>query len=135
MQKSNLTPLKLANAAKSLRHVFVNDLIIDGHIGIYDHEKEKAQKIKISVDLAVEESEHPLQDDINNVLCYEAIVNNIETMVHSGHIHLVETLAENIAQMNLQDARVATVRVRVEKLEAFSNTASVGVEIERSRKL
>ncbi|WP_321392908.1 dihydroneopterin aldolase [Emcibacter sp.] len=133
MQKSNLTPLKFASASRSLRHVFVNDLIIDSHIGIYDHEKENAQKIRISVNLAVEETADPLQDNINNVLCYEAIVNKIETMVRSGHVHLVETLAENIAQMNLQDARVSTVRVRVEKLEAFANTASVGVEIERRR--
>ncbi|WP_417317431.1 dihydroneopterin aldolase [Emcibacter sp.] len=133
MQKSNLTPLKLSSASKSLRHVFVNDLVIDSFIGIYDHEKESAQKIKISVDLAVEECDHPLKDDINNVLCYENIVKNIETMVSAGHVHLVETLAENIAQMNLQDSRVTTVRVRVEKLQAFANTASVGVEIERHR--
>jgi len=133
MKTSNLAPLKLADAGRSVRHVFVRDLIVDGFIGVYDHEKQNRQKIMINVDLAVVENVEPLNDDIDNVVCYEQIVRNIETIIQSGHIHLVETLAEHIADMGLQDSRVNTIRVRIEKLEAIANTHSVGVEIERSR--
>jgi dihydroneopterin aldolase len=80
------------------------------------------------------EDSRNLNDDIDNVVCYEKIANAIKTIVNSGHVHLVETLAENIAEMNLQDPRVSCVRVRVEKLEAIENTTSVGIEIERYRK-
>ena len=43
----------------------------------------------------------------------------------------VETLAEDIAAMCLEDTRVRSARVRVEKLDVFTEATSVGVEIER----
>lgn len=134
IHKSNLTPIKYADATQSLRHVFVRDLMLDSSIGIYDHEKEAAQKIRVNIDLSVTEDETPLNDDYDNVVCYEKVVNGIKNIVASGHVELVETLAENIADMNLIDPRVVAVRVRVEKLEAIENTTSVGVEIERRKK-
>jgi 7,8-dihydroneopterin aldolase/epimerase/oxygenase len=134
MHKSNLTTIKYADASRQVRHVFVRDLIIDGSIGIYEHEKTTKQKIRINIDLSVKEESNPLNDDYEKVVCYEKIVNGVKTIVHSGHIKLVETLAENIAEINLSDPRIISIRVRVEKLEAIENTASVGVEIERYRK-
>ena len=134
MKASNLTPLKFADASRAVRHVFIRDLKLDSYIGVYNHEKNTSQKIRVNVDLSVLEDTQSLGDNIDNVVCYEKIATAIETIVKSGHVHLVETLAENIAEMSLQDARVSCVRVRVEKLEAIKNTASVGVEIERYRK-
>ena len=134
MKASNLAPMVYADASRSVRHVFIRDLILDSYIGVYDHEKEAPQKIRVNVDLSVAENTTHIDDNIDNVVCYEKIATAIETIVHSGHVHLVETLAENIAEMNLQDPRVSCVRVRVEKLEAIKNTTSVGIEIERFRK-
>lgn len=134
MKASNLAPMKFADASRSVRHVFIRNLVLDGYVGVYDHEKNSPQKIRINVDLSVIENTQNLNDNIDNVVCYEKIAEAIETIVKSGHVHLVETLAENIAEMNLQDARIHCVRVRVEKLEAIKNTTSVGVEIERYRK-
>jgi dihydroneopterin aldolase len=55
----------------------------------------------------------------------------VREIVSRGHINLVETLAEEVAAMCLQDRRVRSVRVRVEKLDVFPDVTSVGVEIER----
>ena len=132
-QKSNLTPLKYADATQGIRHVFVRDLMLDASIGIYSHEKESTQPIRVNIDLAVKEDLTPLNDDYRNVVCYETVVNNIKNIVNSGHIELVETLAEKIADLNMIDGRIVSVRVRVEKLQAIENTNSVGVEIERVR--
>lgn len=126
--------MKYADAFRSVRHVFIRDLILNCYMGIYEHEKNNPQKIRINVDLSVVENSGNLDDDINNVVCYEKIVTSIETIVKSGHVNLVETLAENIAELTLQDQRVSCVSVRVEKLEAIKNTTSVGIEIERHRK-
>ncbi len=133
IQKSNLTPMKYADASRSVRHVFVRDLELESSIGIYDHEKQKTQKIRINIDLCVKEDTTPLNDDYRNVVCYEKVVTGIKNIVHSGHVGLVETLAEKIADINMIDPRIVSVRVRVEKLEAIKNTTSVGVEIERHR--
>lgn len=131
--KSNLSIVKYADATQGLRHVFVRDLIIDGSIGIYDHEKNNLQKIRVNIDLCVKEETSPLNDDYKNVVCYENVVNGIKNIVGSGHVELVETLAEKIADLNMIDQRIITVRVRVEKLQAIKDTTSVGVEIERHR--
>jgi len=133
VHKNNITPLKYADADRSVRHVFVRDLLIESSIGIYDHEKEKQQTIRINIDLCVKEDTTPLNDDYANVVCYEKVVNGIKNIVKAGHVELVETLAEKIANLNMLDPRIMSVRVRIEKLEAIENTTSVGVEIERHK--
>jgi len=131
--KSNNASIKYADALKGVRHVFVRDLMIKGSIGVYDHEKIDKQQIRVNIDLSVKEEDVPLGDKYENVVCYEKVVIGIKSIVASGHIELVETLAEKIANFNMIDKRIVSVRVRVEKLDAIENTTSVGVEIERHR--
>ena len=127
----NVTPLKIADAERGLRHVFVRDLLLDAHIGVYKHEQGSAQPIRVNVDLSV--SENPHGDALDNVVCYATVVERIKAIVDEGHLNLVETLAERIASACLEDTRVQTARVRVEKLAVIPEAASVGVEIERYR--
>ncbi len=127
----NVTPLKIADAARAIRHVFVRDLLLEAHIGIYQHEQGQSQPIRVNVDLTVNEAHH--DDQIANVVSYEIVVNRIRDIVEEGHLNLVETLAERIAAACLEDERVAVALVRVEKLAVIPQAASVGVEIERVR--
>ncbi len=129
-QVQRLRPVRLADARKSLRHVFVRDLELLASIGVYRHEQDNRQRIRVNLDLAVRESEE-IGDRLDNVVCYEHLVSAVQNLVDSGHVNLVETLAERIAGLCLEDPRVRTARVRVEKLDVFANAASVGVEIER----
>ena len=115
------------------RLVRVRDLVVPACIGIYECEKQAPQRVRINVELKVREGEGPLEDDIANVLSYEDIVNGIKAIIADGHINLVETLAERIAEFCLADARVGLARVGVDKLDIVPEAASVGVEIERSR--
>jgi dihydroneopterin aldolase len=68
-----------------------------------------------------------------DVVSYEPLVAEAKRIVASGHVALVETLAERLAELCLADPRVALARVRVEKLDIIPEAASVGVEIERRR--
>lgn len=123
--------LKIADAGDAIRHVFIRDLTVPCSIGIHHHEKNAPQRVRINLDLAVSEGEAPLNDEIDNVICYERMADGIQEIIARGHVNLVETLAENIAQMCLQDRRVMSARVRVEKLDILEGAESVGVEIER----
>ena len=67
------------------------------------------------------------------MVCYEDVVKKIRGIVNSGHINLVETLAERIAASILMDKRIDIVKVCVEKLDIISDAASVGIEIARKR--
>ena len=130
-QVANVTPLKIANGDEKIRHVFIRNYLTDCSIGIYTHEKENKQRVRINVDLAVKESEQPVNDSIYNVICYEKLANGIKEIVSQGHINLVETLAEKIVTMCLEKSEVSSARVRVEKLDIIDCAESVGVEIER----
>ena len=127
---SNVTPLKIADATRAIRHVFIRDLLLDAQIGVHAHEKGAAQPIRVNVDLTVSEAAHG--DQLANVVCYEDVVNQIKAIVVERHLNLVETLAERIAAACLADPRVKVARIRIEKLNAIREAVSVGVEIERS---
>jgi 7,8-dihydroneopterin aldolase/epimerase/oxygenase len=128
---NKVTPLKIADADSRIRHVFIRDFLVDCSIGIYSHEKEHEQRVRINVDLAVQEGEQAIDDNIQNVICYEQLAIGIEAIIAEGHVNLVETLAEKIASMCLQEREVLSARVRVEKLDILESAESVGVEIER----
>lgn len=130
---NNLVHLPYADALSGVRHVFVRDYLTDAEIGVWSHEKGSTQKIRISVDLSVSESATHHHDQLENVVCYNEIVLGIKKIIDAGHIQLVETLAEKIATMSLGNTQVIKARVKVEKLEAVPEAASVGVEIERHR--
>ncbi|AXO13463.1 MULTISPECIES: dihydroneopterin aldolase [Thalassospira] len=120
-----------ADRAGNLRRVFVRDMIIHTSIGVYEHEKEAPQRVRINLDLAVLEGDGVQNDDITTVLSYEDLVVGTRRICQDGHTNLVETLGEKLADMCLADPRVRKVIVRVEKLDVFEDAAAVGVEIER----
>jgi FolB domain-containing protein len=102
----DVTPRQLrsdyANAEAGIRHIFVRDLALIAMVGIYEHEKKHPQRILVNIDCAVQELGGPLEDDIRNVVSYEKVVKNVKSIVHDGHVNLVETLAEKIAEKVLQ---------------------------------
>jgi dihydroneopterin aldolase len=123
----------VASGRDRLRHVFVRDLEIIALLGVHQHEKAKAQRIIVNIDLSVREGASSIEDDIRNVVSYEVVVRRVERIVAQGHVHLVETLAERIAEACLSDERVMAARIRIEKPDVIPNARSVGVEIERIR--
>ena len=129
--KDNLVALTLADGREGIRHVFIRDLVLEAEIGVHAHEKGQPQEIRVNVDLAVADTPGGTPDQLDAVVCYETVADAIRRIVKTGHVHLVETLAERIADAALEDQRVLSARVRVEKLHAIEGAASVGVEIER----
>lgn len=128
----------LASAARRTRRVFLRDMLLDAHIGVYAHEHGSAQRIRVNVDLAVRDdaaagTDGIGRDEIGRVVDYEAVARQVRGIVATGHVRLVETLAERIAAAVLADPRIRVARVRVEKLDVFPDAASAGVEVERVR--
>ena len=128
----NVQPLRIADSARAIRHVFIRNLEVHAQIGIYHHEHGKVQPVRINVDLAVEDAAK-IEDRLDQVVDYAEITERIRAIVNAGHINLAETLAERIAEACFVDARVRSARVRIEKLHALPGAESAGVEIERVR--
>ena len=114
--------------------IFVRDLELTGLIGIHPHEHDAPQRVLINIEITAQDNCSDAQDDIANVLSYEDIVNGVKEIFAQGHVGLVETLAEEIAEMALENERTLMIRVRAEKLDVFEEAKSVGIEIERRAK-
>ncbi len=124
----------IASAHARLRHVFLRDMLLQASIGVYPHEHAALQRVRINVDLGVDDD--PATDGVDRlerVVNYERVAELVRHIIGAGHVKLVETLAERIAGACLHDPRVAIVRVRVEKLDVFPDAAAAGVEVERVR--
>lgn len=112
--------------------VFVRDLVVPCSIGIYPREKGLRRRVRVNAELAIDA---PISgsDEFTEVVNYETIVAGIKAITEAGHINLVETLADRVARLCLEDRRVASVRVVIEKLDVYPETESVGVVVERKR--
>lgn len=121
--------------SEHIRHIIVTDLTLNVSIGVNPEEKLIKQRLIINLDIAVKESDQAINDNIDNVVCYDAIISNIKTMFEQvGHIELLETVAENIAHICLQNRQVLSATVRVEKPDIYDDVARVGIEIFRENK-
>jgi 7,8-dihydroneopterin aldolase/epimerase/oxygenase len=113
--------------------VFVRDLVVAVSIGIHAHEKRQRGRLRVNADLLIGAA-LPTRDDFSGVLNYESIVAGIKALAEAKqHINLVETFADRVASLCLDDPRVSAVRVTVEKLDIYPEAESVGVLVERQR--
>lgn len=112
--------------------VFIRGLLLEASIGILDHEHHERQPLVVDVELEVETGP-PVEGDLASVYDYRQPVEHARALVAAGHIELVETFAERLADLCLADSSVRTITVRVEKPEAIPGAEAAGVEIVRRR--
>ncbi len=114
--------------------VFIKNILARGIIGIHEWERDKPQDILINLDLYTEIRAQTASDNISESVDYSRVTKKVIKHAETAMRFTVEALAEDIAQLCLEDPRVLKVTVRVEKPGAVRFSQSVGVEIERSRK-
>jgi dihydroneopterin aldolase len=110
--------------------IFLKDWVIDCNIGVYAEEKGVTQKVRLTVDAYLAPDVRAANDDMDTVPSYTDIIDAVTDITASGHINLIETFAENIAERCLGNPRISAMRIRIEKLERGPVR---GVEIYRTR--
>ena len=113
-----------------LDRVFVHDFVVSAAIGAYDFERSIRQRVVFDVEALVRRA-GAQPDDMRSIFSYDVILDAIRLVVGRGHVDFVETLAEEVAAVLLQPARVRSVRVNIRKLDVIDG--AVGVEIRRER--
>ncbi len=114
--------------------VIIKDILARGIIGVNSWERDKPQDILINIDLYIRTRPHAANDTLEETVDYSRVTKKVLQTVETVKRYTVEALAEDIAQVCLEDPRVLRTTVRVEKPGAVRFSQSVGVEIERSRK-
>ena len=102
-------------------------------IGVNDDERREKQDVVINVVLSADLRTAGKSDRFEDAIDYRAIKKRIVAMVEDSSYHLVEALAERIAEICLEDSRVQQAQVTVEKPTALRFARSVGVEVIRGR--
>jgi len=113
--------------------IFIKDLLIRGVIGISEREREQPQDILVNVVMSADISAAGKSDNVDESVNYRTVAKKILAHVEKVQRYTVEALATDIAALILEDPKVISVRVKVEKPGAVRFSKSVGVEIERSR--
>ena len=114
--------------------VKIRRLLVDMFIGVHQHERHSKQRVAIDVELELDYPTEGFSKAIyKNVGCYETLVDKIKTLSKEGHVVLVETFADKIADIALNDERVISAAIHVEKLDIFSDCEAVGATIKKFR--
>jgi FolB domain-containing protein len=111
----------------------IRNILSRGIIGIHEWERENPQDILINIDLFTSIRNPNAPDDISECIDYSIVTKKVLNHAENAKRFTLEALAEDIAQICLEDSRVLKTTVRVEKPGAVRFSQSVGVEIERIR--
>jgi FolB domain-containing protein len=112
--------------------IFIEDLLIRGVIGISEREREQPQDILVNIEIQADITKAGLSDNVEDSVNYRTIAKKVLAHTETIKRYTVEALAEDIARICLEDQKVESVLVRVEKPGAVRFSRSVGVEIVRS---
>jgi 7,8-dihydroneopterin aldolase/epimerase/oxygenase len=112
------------------RRLFLRDYEVKINIGVHEFEKHGVQRVLFNVDLFVPLAEStPNADKLDEVLDYDFIRSTIAERVARGHIHLQETLVDDVLQLMLAHPHVRAARVSTEKPDVYPDCDAVGVEV------
>ncbi len=114
--------------------IFLRELRIETVIGIYDWERRIKQPVILDLEMAADAHRAAAADNIDDTLNYKAVAKRIIAFVEGSEFQLVETLAERVAEIVLNEFKVSWLRLTVNKQGAVRGARDVGVIIERGRR-
>jgi 7,8-dihydroneopterin aldolase/epimerase/oxygenase len=113
--------------------IFIHALKTEAIVGIFDWERQVKQTVIIDLEFSADIRKAALTDSIDDTLNYKAVAKRILGFIESSQFHLVETLAEHVAMLVLEDFGVQWVGIALSKPGAIRGSKDVGVKLERSR--
>jgi dihydroneopterin aldolase len=113
--------------------IFLLDLRVETVVGIWDWERKIRQTVSIDLEMGADIKRAAATDDIDDTLNYKLVAKRVQQFVGDSSFQLVETLAENIADVVLNEFDVPWVEVSVNKPGAIRGAKAVGVRIRRDK--
>jgi dihydroneopterin aldolase len=113
--------------------IFIHALKTEAIIGIFDWERQVKQTVILDIEISADITKAALSDSIDDTLNYKRIAKRVLAFVEESKFHLVETLAEHIAMLLLEEFGVAWVGLSLSKPGAIRSSRDVGVKLERDR--
>jgi len=112
------------------RRLFLRNYEVWINIGVHDFEKRGEQRVLINVDLFIPLAKStPKDDELHEVVDYDFMRRSIAERVKQGHVHLQETLCDDVLALMLAHPSVKAARVSTEKPDVYPDCDAVGVEV------
>ncbi|MDI9333131.1 MAG: dihydroneopterin aldolase [Cytophagales bacterium] len=112
------------------RRLFLKNYKVNLNIGVHDFEKKGEQRVLFNVELYVPLAvSTPRKDTLEEVVDYDFMRQTIANRVAEGHIHLQETLCDDVLKTMLAHPKVMAARVSTQKPDVYPDCESVGVEV------
>ena len=118
----------------SMDSILVRDLRVEVLIGIHKRERYVAQVVSIDLDIGLPGETVFASDRVADTIDYEQVALKIKALAGSGHFKLVETFADRIAKLIIDDLKAPWVKVSAAKIGILPNAKFVGVSIERGKR-
>jgi len=113
--------------------IFVHGLTTECVIGFIDWERRVKQTVVVDLELSADCRRAALTDEVADTLDYRKVVKRVLAFIEASECHLIETLAERLARVVLEEFGLDWVRISLSKPGAFRHSRDVGVTLERSR--
>ena len=113
--------------------IFIQALKSEAVIGIFDWERQIRQTLLLDLEFSADIARAAASDSIEDTLNYKQVAKRVAGFVETSSFHLVETLAQRIAFLILEEFAVSWVHVKLSKPGAIRDSRDVGVIIERTR--
>ena len=113
--------------------IFLSEMKVETIVGIWDWERKIRQTVSIDLQMGADIRRAAASDSIDDTLDYKLVAKRVQQFVAESSFKLVETLAENIAEVVISEFEVPWVEVRVNKPGAIRSARDVGVKIRRER--
>ena len=118
---------------KYKRKTIIKDLILKISVGIHKYEKKMKQNVRFNLEIESDPNLLPLKDDLNTIINYETIINDIKKLTQKKHYNLLEELAEVIFAHVFKNIYVKKIDLEIEKLDIIKNAGSVGIKITKAK--
>ena len=112
-------------------YIYIKDLIILAHIGVFAEEQQQAQRLVLDVHCWVDIKKAAETDNIDDALDYAAIRLFVIEFIESSQYCLLEAMAEALSQKLLDHFSIKKIKLSIAKLDIFSDVGRVGVCVER----
>lgn len=113
--------------------IVIKDMVFYAYHGVFDAERELGQRFEVDIELHLDLRQIGRSDDIDLTINYVDVYTIIKDLVEEQEFHLVEGLAETIADQILDSYKLQGVTVRVRKPHVPIGGITGGVEIEIHR--
>jgi 7,8-dihydroneopterin aldolase/epimerase/oxygenase len=113
--------------------IFVRDIRLETLIGAFEHERRQPRTLQVNIDIGRHGIRACKTDQLADTIDYAAVVGTVREVFASHRFHLLEPLADTLADLMLSRFEAQWVQVEISKIDVVPNARDVGVRIERTR--